>query len=109
MYLRRARVLFVATGDAVLAQRAVALAGRLGAEWVEARAAPSAEADALAWADLVVELGAAGELPPLPSGTRRVHWALDAAGGNEARTLEARVRGMIGGMRLLARGRPPRA
>lgn len=111
MYKRRARVLFIDAQDAGLARRAVQLAARHGGEWVEARASTRAGADAaaLAWADLVVELGPGlGEPPPVPVGTRAVCWPVGAGDEGEPESLEARVRGMIGGMRLLARGRPPR-
>lgn len=72
----------------------------------------------LAWADLVVALGSGAEAhcPPLPAHVQKKHWALPAAAidAGDADDLarafraaredfRARVEGMVGGLRLLAK------
>lgn len=127
MYKRPARILFVEIAPAIRARMAETAGARLGEGWLEARAAsltPSADgivspwnagpvdaacapltAAALEWADLVITLDPIAEqsCPPLPSGTRRKHWALvggDAEAGGE---IEAQIRSMVGGLRMLGR------
>lgn len=98
-YKRPARVLFVATDTA--AADIGARAARLGAGWIEPRAALAPpQATALAWADLVVSLDqdARDTLPPLPPTARHVHWPPASATEREQR-----IRGMLGGLRLLSR------
>lgn len=133
MYKRRARVLFVEARPRGLAQTAVMWARQLAQEWVEPRAAAwgvdaSGEAPApgvehlwpvdaalLAWADLVVPLSADAQARcQVPAGTRLKPWLLElpeepdaAAWAAASEQLRARVAGLAGGMRMLARGRPP--
>lgn len=105
MYKRKARVLFLCTGNSCRSQMAEGFANALGAEWLEAQSAgieahgrnPRAisvmrEAgvdiarqqshrltpEMLAWADLVVTVcGHADEhCPVLPPGTQKKHWPL---------------------------------
>lgn len=143
MYKRKARILFV-SGHAVGASMAQAWANLRGADWLEARAvcldpqpphplaltvmhevgaqlssAPSAffNADALAWADLVVTLcrDSAARAHALPPGVQKKYWPVpeprlarpEAEIGAALRVLRdelrERVDGLIGGMRLLAR------
>ncbi len=109
MYKRRARLAFAGDG----AERAVAITAASIDEWAEARVAPLADAEqlaeAMAWADLLVSLDgeAEGRCSAPPVGTRHVHWPVA-----ETDDLEARINGLAGGMRLLARsdgGRIPGA
>lgn len=105
MYKRRARVLFLCTGNSCRSQMAEGWANALGREWLEAQSAgieahgqnPRAIAamreagvditqqqsrrltpEMLAWADLVVTVcGHADEhCPVLPAGTQKKHWPL---------------------------------
>lgn len=105
MYKRKARVLFLCTGNSCRSQMAEGWARHLGGEWLEARSAgieahgknPRAIAvmaeagvdispqestrltpDMLEWADLVVTVcGHADEhCPVLPAGTQKKHWPL---------------------------------
>ncbi|MFO8154473.1 MAG: precorrin-3B synthase [Thiohalospira sp.] len=109
MYKRRARLAFAGDG----AERAVAIAAAAIDEWAEARVAPLADAEqlaeAMAWADLLVSLDDEAKVHCAvpPAGTRHVHWPVA-----ETDDIEARIRGLAGGMRLLARsdgGRIPGA
>ena len=109
MYKRRARLVFAGDG----AERAVAITAAAIDEWAEARIAPLADAEqlaeAMAWADLLISLNeeAKARCATPPTGTRHVHWPVA-----ETDDLEARIHGLAGGMRLLARsdgGRIPGA
>ncbi len=97
MYKRRAHVVFFAT-DGLLVQKALRCARALASDWVEARS----YAPPLADCDLLITLDAEGlrDLPPLPQGVRHKHWLLSAATVDA--DLEAHIKGLIGGMRLLA-------
>ncbi|HKK06372.1 MAG TPA: hypothetical protein VKA50_11045 [Gammaproteobacteria bacterium] len=120
MYKRHARILFLEAAPAIRARMAEAAGSRLGTGWLEARAASLAvregagSVDAqcapltealLAWADLVVTLDAGSErhCPPLPPGTRRKHWTLVGTKAQAAGEIEAQVRSMVAGLRMLAR------
>lgn len=96
MYKRRARVVFVAH-DGSLIQRALRCAQAFANDWIEAQAYTPALSDC----DLLVTLDAEGlrDLPPLPPGARHKHWPLSARVDQD---LEAHMKGLIGGMRLLA-------
>lgn len=105
MYKRKARVLFVCTGNSCRSQMAEGWANELGGEWLEAQSAgieahgqnPRAIAvmreagvditmqesrrltpEMIAWADIVVTVcGHADEhCPVLPAGTQKKHWPL---------------------------------
>ncbi len=79
---------------------------RLGASWVEV----CCEADHLSACDLLITLGSAqAPATALPPGCRHSHWPL-AEQASDA-DIEARVSGLLGGMRLLAQldhSGPPR-
>lgn len=100
MFKRPLRLLFVCP-EPELARLALDLTGRLAAGRIEARAAASVDAD---WPDLVLllETGAPLSLPSLPSRVqvRRIPLKHDDAPA----VLEARIRGIAGGLALLARG-----
>lgn len=94
-YKRRARVVFA--GPSAWVARARRAAAVQGGDWVETGGLE----DALSgWADLVVTLDARARarLPALPPTCRHKHWPVS---GEEE--IEARVAGMIGGLRLLSR------
>ena len=68
----------------------------------------------LAWADLVVTIGgeAAKHCPALPAHVQTKHWAVDAPPGAEGQDtvtlavcddIRARVQGIVGGLRLMAK------
>lgn len=145
MFKRKARLLFLCTGNACRSQMAEGWANRLGHHWLAAQSAgieahgqnPRAIAvmreagvditqqaskmltpDLLAWADLVVTVcGHADEqCPALPAGTQKKHWPLSdpakATGTDEEIAqvfratrddIKARVEGIIGGLKMLAR------
>jgi len=128
MFKRPARILFVEIAPAIRARMAETAGTRFGSGWLEARAAsltPSADgfdspcedvgpvdaacapltAGALDWADLVITLDPISErgCPPLPPGTRRKHWALVGAEAEAGGEIEAQIKSMIGGLRMLAR------
>ncbi len=97
MYKRRAHVVFFAAND-LLVEKALRCAQALAADWIEARSyVPS-----LAECDLFITLdaGGLGNLPRLPQGVRHKHWPLSPDAVDQ--DIEARVKGLIGGMRLLA-------
>ncbi len=132
MYKRRVRVLFVATAPGGDAWTAAAYAWALGSDWLEPRYAAAATPDAaqrntgtgapegdgpprhvpwsaetLRWADLVVVSGAPRPEWNTQTPTRR--WDPPAAAErSRCDFFRERVVGMIGGLRLMARGRPPR-
>ena len=100
MYKRRARLAFVSASPE-LAERVARIATLRGGEWVEASsclpgAAPSS-------CDLLVTLDALAlaARPDLPLGCRHAHWPLPASPPDA--DIVARVDGLVGGMRLLAR------
>lgn len=139
-FKRRSRVVFLGGTSSLLPAIAVAHAVRLGAEWLETRAAvmgasalPVAGAleervrdlcgalDAakhldtalLEWADLIVTMDEAARraCPALPEGTQHRHYPFrepeQCQNEPEIREIcsavEARILGMIGGMKLLAK------
>lgn len=106
MYKRKARILFLCTGNSCRSQMAEGWANHLGSEWLKARSAgieahgqnPRAIAvmreagvdispqestratpEMLAWADLVITVcGHADEhCPVLPPGVQKKHWPLE--------------------------------
>lgn len=99
-YKRPARVLFLSADEK--AQLAVQCAGLMGSTLINARASTQIPPpnDALAWADLVVSLDptAHEHLPQLLTTTRHVHWPVV-----DTSDIETRVKGMLGGMRMLER------
>ena len=145
MYQRKARILFLCTGNSCRSQMAEGWANHLGSEWIEARSAgieahgknPRAIAvmreagvdisrqestrvtpQMLEQADLVVTVcGHADEhCPVLPPGVQKKHWPLEdpaKATGTEEQIMakfratraevRARVEGLIGGIKILAR------
>lgn len=84
--------------DGLLVQKALQCVRTLATDWVEARP----YAYPLTDCDLLITLDAQGlrDLPPLPQGVRHKHWPLSSAALD--RDLEARMKGLVGGMRLLA-------
>ena len=146
MYKRKARVLFLCTGNSCRSQMAEGWAKHLGKEWLEATSAgieahgknPRAIAvmreagvdisrqestrvtpEMLARADLVVTVcGHADEhCPVLPPGVQKKHWPLEdpaKASGTEDEIMakfratrdevKSQVEGLIGGLKLTARG-----
>lgn len=119
-YKRQARIVFLGGLHPAPANLAAHYAQKLGAEWMEGRAAvlPGVTGDVavldealLAWADLLVTLDAAAlaARPVLRPGLQHRHYpfepippAADKAAWSElAARVRARVEGMIGGMRLL--------
>lgn len=108
-YKRSLRLLWVAFDHAQWAREACAGAAQLSSGRIAHRAADSAlEPEALQWADLIltVDRAARDGLPPLPSRVQLRHLDLEAAADSGARQalVEARVAGILGGLRLLERG-----
>jgi len=105
-FKRRLRLALVALDHPEWAQEAVDLADASAGERIEPRAASPAETGILEWADLVLTLEdcAARALPALPARVQVRH--LDLAGNAEARAAQIaeRLRGIVGGLKLLARG-----
>jgi hypothetical protein len=105
-FKRRLRLVFVALDHPEWAQEAVDLAEHSAWTWIRARAASPAETGILEWADLVLTLEdrAARALPALPARVQVRH--LDLAGNAEARAAQIaeRLRGIVGGLKLLGRG-----
>ncbi len=102
MYKRPARLLFLHPTDdpcaAFLLRRAEEHPG-----WIEGRAlALPAKGDdlpqALAWADLVITLGACPTPERLPPHVQHRHWQ-----DTTPASLQRRLSGVVGGLRLLAR------
>lgn len=117
MYKRPARLLVAAVSDDGRARRIAELAGQPAlATWLEVRPARSMRAltvDDLEWADLLVAVDAAAALEcPLerPVTCRLKRWRLPpvASSDFEAEAMAA-LRGMAGGMRMLARVDEPDA
>lgn len=120
MYKRKAQVVFLDRTGKAAAPLAAKLAGELGADWLEARAAALEPASTVApldeavkhWADLLVHFDeATGEAAkPLPPTTRLKYWPLKADPETDSaqllEELRQRVNGMIGGMRMLSRLSP---
>lgn len=98
MYKRRAHVVFFAA-DELLTEKALRSARALATDWIEARSYVPPLTDC----DLFITLDAGGlsHLPRLPQGVRHKHWSLAPDAVDQ--DIEARVQGLIGGMRLLAR------
>lgn len=117
MYKRPAQILFVEAPPAHRAALAVDSAQRLGQGWLQARAAcvgdgpgascPALDAEALAWADLVVTFDTAAGRACDGRAKRCKHWALDEGQGTEvAAAIDRQVASMVGGLRMLARSDP---
>lgn len=123
-YKRKARIVFLA-GHPAPASLAAHYANRLGAEWMEARAAvppgvagevPVLGADMLAWADLLVTLDAAANAarPALRAGLQHRHFPFEPIPETAdkptwsafAVRIRQRVEGMISGMRMMQRTHP---
>ncbi|HUW29404.1 MAG TPA: hypothetical protein VMV97_12420 [Sulfuriferula sp.] len=121
-YKRKARILFLGGLHPVPPNLATHYANRLGAEWMEARAAvlpgvagdvPLLTDDVLAWADLLVTLDAVANAarPSLRSGLQHRHYPFEPtpevddkpAWSALAGRIRERVEGMIGGLRLMQR------
>ena len=104
-FKRRLRLVFAALDHPDWAQEAVRLAAAGAGERIEPRAASPTEVGILEWADLVLTLEdcAARALPALPSRVQVRH--LDLAGNAEERAVRIaeRLRGIVGGLNLLAR------
>ncbi len=119
-YKRKARILFLGGLHPVPPNLAAHYANRLGAEWMEARAAvlPGVAGDvpvfgeaAVEWADLLVTLDAVANAacPPLRPGLQHRHYPFEPlpavtdkpAWTTLAGRIRERVEGMIGGMRLM--------
>ncbi|WP_298137596.1 hypothetical protein [Acidiferrobacter sp.] len=100
MYKRRARLVFAALAPG-LAERAARVALAHGAGWIEARPGPAGRIPADC--DLLITLDAAADAlgPDLPAGCRHIHWPLPAHPSDA--DIAARIEGLVGGMRLLAR------
>ena len=98
MYKRRVRILFWHPTDPAKARYAATLAEALGADWLEAR---TDEPDH-AWPDLLVVLDC-HTAPDIPRATHTQckYWPL--AQGSWEDAVRARITGVIGGLRLLAR------
>lgn len=136
VYKRRARVLFVGPDDD--AWVAAAYAWALGSAWIEVRCARTAgahpdqgpaapgggnrrghcvpprveplTAPLRSWADSAVLVGAAdvGEARAIWPGVTVRSWNPEGDRRQRCEGLRERVEGMIGGLRMLARGAPPR-
>lgn len=121
-YKRKARILFLGGLHPGPPNLAAHYANRLGAEWMEARAAvlpgvagdvPVLSDDAVAWADLLVTLDAAANAarPSLRPGLQHRHYPFEPlpdvadkpAWSALAARIRERVEGMVGGMQLLQR------
>lgn len=100
MYKRRARLAFASSSTA-LAERVAEIARARGDDWLEAGFCPVGAAPS--GCDLLVTLDAAAleARPDLPSGCRHVHWPCPPSPTDD--DIAARVDGLVGGMRLLAR------
>lgn len=100
MYKRRARLAFVSSSPA-LAERATHIARARGGDWVEAGSCPAGTVPL--GCDLLVTLDTAAlnARPDLPAGCRHVHWPCPVSPTDDE--IAARVDGLVGGMRLLAR------
>ncbi|WP_298169728.1 hypothetical protein [Acidithiobacillus sp.] len=98
MYKRRVRILFWHPTDPAKARYAATLAEALGADWLEAR---MDEPDH-AWPDLLIALDCR-TAPDIPRATHTQckYWPL--AQGSWKDAVRARITGVIGGLRLLAR------
>ena len=98
MYKRRARILFWHPTDPARARYAATLAEALGAGWLEARAG---ETDHV-WPDLLIALDCHAT-PDIPRAahTQCKYWPLAQDAWEDA--VRARIFGVIGGFRLLAR------
>jgi len=112
MYKRKARILFV-DRHAPAAALAARLANELGADWLEGRhATPASAAGHMPWADLLVHFDPdlPARLATPPKTLRLKHWPLAADPAQPdtalAAELRERIRGMVGGMRMLARLSP---
>ncbi len=100
MYKRRARLAFASSSPG-LAERASRIAVMRGADWVEAWPCPAGAVPPSC--DLLVTLDALAlaARPDLPLGCRHAHWPLPESPTDA--DIAARVDGLVGGMRLLAR------
>lgn len=97
MYKRRARIVFMAV-TAGLEDQVVRCVHRIASAWVEAWTSTSEREGC----DLLITLDkeSRASLPPLPRGCRHKHWALPVPASDE--DIEAYIKGLVGGMRLLA-------
>lgn len=101
MYKRRARVLFVHPQDPEKAQQAARWAQELGDAWLEARAADGCSPPPWQWPDLVIQLEEPPRPMPLASHTQGRTWRVPAA--DWPADVQERIRGVIGGFKLLSR------
>jgi hypothetical protein len=104
-FKRRLRLVFVALDHPDWAREAVRLAEASVGERIEPRAASPAENGILEWADLVLALedSAARALPALPARVQVRHLDLAGNAGERAAQIAERLRGIVGGLNLLAR------
>lgn len=104
-YKRRLRLLWIAVDHPQWAREACEFAAPLSADRIEHRGAASAHPSE--WPDLIVTLDDAARdtLPPLPTRVQVRHLDLAGAADPAARRalVEARVSGILGGLRLLDR------
>lgn len=106
MYKRPVRILFVHPQDGLHARQAAQWARDLGREWLESEGVVAAGGIGEAlwdWPDLVIYLDSPPEhAPPWAGRTQCRIWRPDAGGDWESGVRE-KIRGLLGGLKLLAR------
>ncbi|HSO08316.1 MAG TPA: 5-formyltetrahydrofolate cyclo-ligase [Pelomicrobium sp.] len=102
-YKRAARILFVGSGE--WPALAAAAARRAGGGWVEARVAATRDvaddAQALAWADLVVTLDAAADAAVRREGPAARVRRADSDARDAKAAIEREIEGIVGGLKML--------
>lgn len=88
-------------------QKAAAIASALGRELVDVRCTPVEAlrgSENMKWADLVVTLSAEADslCPPLLENNQKRNWFTDPRDVSDA-ALRERIKGMLGGIRLISR------
>jgi hypothetical protein len=106
-YKRRLRLLLVAPVHPEWAEEARSTAARIGANHIEPRAVPRVGRRETEWADLILTLEPAARdaLPSLPPRIQVRHVEFPPATDAPARqdVIEEHLRGILGGLRLMAR------